>query len=164
MIQNTKYKRCKNTKIQDIQRYKIYHLTIRIRFCRKNFSKLDIANSFKPILSDFFSLLSTKLGWLKASRRCIPVDTRRRSNVFQGVFRTINICNGSVCKKIEVVARRCPAKKLFLKIFSKLTGEYLCQSLFFKKVGGLRLATLSKKRMWYRRFPVNIEKFNNTFL
>ena len=34
----------------------------------------------------------------------------------------------------------------------------LCQSLFFNKVAGLRLATLFKKRLWQRYFPVNFVK------
>ena len=33
------------------------------------------------------------------------------------------------------------------------------QSLFFNKVAGLRPATLLKKSLWHRCFPVNFEKF-----
>ena len=40
--------------------------------------------------------------------------------------------------------------------FVKLTGKHLCQSLFFNK--GLRPATLLKKRVWHRCFPVNFSK------
>ena len=36
------------------------------------------------------------------------------------------------------------------------------QSLFFKNVTGLRYATLLKKRLWYRCFPVNFAKFLRT--
>ena len=35
----------------------------------------------------------------------------------------------------------------------------MCQSLFFKKVVGLRAATLLKKRLWHMCFPVNFAKF-----
>ena len=35
---------------------------------------------------------------------------------------------------------------------------------FSKFTGGLRPATLLKKRLWYRYFPVNFAKFQNTFL
>ena len=45
-----------------------------------------------------------------------------------------------------------------LKNFSKFTGKHLCQSLFFSKVAGLKPATLLKKRLWPRCFPVNFEK------
>ena len=47
--------------------------------------------------------------------------------------------------------------------FAKFTGTYLCQSLFFNKVAGLRPATLLKKRLWHRCFPVNFAKFHRTF-
>ena len=38
----------------------------------------------------------------------------------------------------------------------------LCQGLFFNKVAGLRLAALSKQRLWHRCFPVNFTKFLRT--
>ena len=49
-----------------------------------------------------------------------------------------------------------------LRNFAKLTGKHLCQSLFFNKVAGLRPATLLKKRLWHRCFPVNFAKFLRT--
>ena len=49
-----------------------------------------------------------------------------------------------------------------LKSFAKLKGKHLCQSLFFGKVIGLRPATLLKKRLWHRRFPVNFAKLLRT--
>ena len=58
-----------------------------------------------------------------------------------------------------------------VKNFAKFTGKHLCQSLFLdkvagliytslflNKVAGLRPATLSKKRLWYKCFPVNFAK------
>ena len=52
-----------------------------------------------------------------------------------------------------------------LKDFTKFTGKHLCQSPFFNKVAGLRPATLLKKRLWQRYFPVNFAKFlRTTFL
>ena len=45
-----------------------------------------------------------------------------------------------------------------LRNFEKFTGKYLCQSLFFNKVAGLR----QKKRLWHRCFPVNFPKFLRT--
>ena len=47
-----------------------------------------------------------------------------------------------------------------LKNFAKFTGKHLCYSLFLNKVAGLSLAALSKKRLWYRCFPVNFGKFS----
>ena len=50
-------------------------------------------------------------------------------------------------------------KKSILKNFTKFIGKHLCQSLFFNKVAGLRVATVLKKRLWYRCFPVNFAKY-----
>ena len=46
-----------------------------------------------------------------------------------------------------------------LSNFAKFTGKYLCQSLYFNKVGP---ATLLKKRLWHRCVPVNFAKFLRT--
>ena len=53
-------------------------------------------------------------------------------------------------------------KKGVLRNFTKFTGKHLCQSLFFNKVAGLRPATLLKKKLWHRCFPVNFVKFLRT--
>ena len=53
-------------------------------------------------------------------------------------------------------------KKGVLRNFAKLTGKYLCHSLFFNKVAGLRSTTLLKKRLWRRCFAVNFAKFLRT--
>ena len=56
-------------------------------------------------------------------------------------------------------------KKGVLRNLAKFTGKHLCQSLFFNKVGDFRPATLLKKRLWHRCFPVNFAKFlRTTFL
>ena len=46
--------------------------------------------------------------------------------------------------------------------FAKFTEKHLCQSLFCNKVASLRPATLLKKRLWHRCFPVNFAKFLRT--
>ena len=53
-------------------------------------------------------------------------------------------------------------KKGVLRNFEKLTRKHLCGSLFFDKVAGLRPATLLKKRLWHRCFPVNFVRFLRT--
>ena len=68
------------------------------------------------------------------------------------------------CRCTEAVVRMCSVKKVFckkgtLKNFAKLTGKNLCQSFFFNKVAGLKPATLLKKRLWHRWYPVNFAKF-----
>ena len=57
---------------------------------------------------------------------------------------------------------RCSVNKGVLRNFAKLTGKYLFQVLFFSKVAGLMSATLLKKRLWHRCFPVNFAKFLRT--
>ena len=51
------------------------------------------------------------------------------------------------------------SKKGFLEI-SQNSQE--CASLFLNKVAGLRPATLLKKRVWHRHFPVDFAKFLRT--
>ena len=49
------------------------------------------------------------------------------------------------------------SKKGVLRTFAKFPGKHLYQSLLFNK--GLRPATLLKKRLCHRHFPVNFVKF-----
>ena len=49
-------------------------------------------------------------------------------------------------------------KKGVLRSFAKFTGKYLCQSLIFNNVTGLRPATILKKRVWHRYFLMNFAK------
>ena len=51
---------------------------------------------------------------------------------------------------------------MFLEISTKFTGKYLCQSLYFNKVTGLRPATLLKKRLWHRCSTEKFAKFLRT--
>ena len=53
-------------------------------------------------------------------------------------------------------------KKGVLKIFAKFTVKQLCRSLFFNKFAGLRPATLWKKILRHRCFPVIFPKFLRT--
>ena len=53
-------------------------------------------------------------------------------------------------------------KKVISRNFIKLTEKYLCRSLFFNKVADLSPATLLKKRLWHRCFPINFAKFLRT--
>ena len=61
----------------------------------------------------------------------------------------------------EAVTWRCSIKSVF-KNFAKFTGKHLCQSLF--SLQRLWSATLLKKRLWNRCFPVNFSKFLRTVL
>ena len=46
--------------------------------------------------------------------------------------------------------------------FTKFSVKHHFQSLFFYKLAALRPATLLKKRVWHKRFPVNFAKFLRT--
>ena len=58
--------------------------------------------------------------------------------------------------------QRCSVIKVVFRNFAKFTGKHLCKSLFFNKVAGLKSATLLKKNLWHRCFPVNFTKFLRT--
>ena len=58
--------------------------------------------------------------------------------------------------------QRCSVRIGVLRNFAKFTGKHLCQSLFFNKVAALRPATLLKKRLWHRCFPMNFVNFLRT--
>ena len=54
--------------------------------------------------------------------------------------------------------QRCSARESVLRNFAKFRGKHLCQVLFFNKVAGPNPATLFKKRLWHRCFPLNFAK------
>ena len=68
--------------------------------------------------------------------------------------------------------QRCSIRKSVLRNFAKFTRKHMYQSLFFNKIEGLcqslffnkglRPATLLKKRLVHRCFPVNFAKFLTT--
>ena len=60
------------------------------------------------------------------------------------------------------IQRRCSITKDVLKNFAKFRGKYLCQSFLLNKVTGMRPATLLKKRLSQRCFPVNFAKLLRT--
>ena len=53
-------------------------------------------------------------------------------------------------------------KKGVIRNFAKFKGKHLCQRPFFKKVAGLRPATLLKESLWHRCFPLNFAKILRT--
>ena len=59
----------------------------------------------------------------------------------------------------ETVEPRCSVKKGVLRNLTKFTGKHLCQGLFLNKGASLRPATLLKRGLWQRCFPVNFAKF-----
>ena len=61
-------------------------------------------------------------------------------------------------KYSDAVDWRCSIKRMLLKI-SQNSKENKCVGDFFNKVTVLRPATLLKKSLWHRFFPVNFTKF-----
>ena len=59
----------------------------------------------------------------------------------------------------EVIAWRCSVKKMFLKF----TWKYLCWSLFFNKVTGVRPETLLKRGSYTCFQVIFVEFFKSTF-
>ena len=53
-------------------------------------------------------------------------------------------------------------EKGVLRNFAKFIGKHPCQSFFFNKLAGLRPATLIKRRIWHKCFPMNFAKFLRT--
>ena len=70
--------------------------------------------------------------------------------------------NAPYCYQKQSECPRCSVKKSALRNFANFTGKHPCQRLFFNEVVGLRPATLLKKSLWYRCFPVNFVKFLRT--
>ena len=66
------------------------------------------------------------------------------------------------CRTARSSHQRCSIIKCIDRNFAEFTGKHLCQSLFFNKIVGLRPATLLKKRLWNRCFPVNFAKLLRT--
>ena len=62
-------------------------------------------------------------------------------------------------KKLEIQKQ---SPRGVLRNFTKFSRKLLCQSLFFNNVTGKRPATLLKKKLWHRCFPVNFVKFLRT--
>ena len=89
-----------------------------------------------------------------------PVDHCTRYLPFIGLSSNPNRITGAkfFCVNIWSSHRRCSIRKGIFKSFARFTGKHLCQSLLFNNIAGLRLATLLKKRLWDRCFPLNFAK------
>ena len=89
------------------------------------------------------------------------ISTSILLNILENIQRTISF-NGAII--ISWRTGRSSHKTGVLKDFANFTGNHLCQSLFYNKFSGLTSATLLKRRLWHRCFPVNCKNFKNTFL
>ena len=100
----------------------------------------------------------------------------RNISFSRSLFYDINIMNflnsGLICTPVPFILRKREIKASGLQFYikrhsgtgvfqiflQKLKGKHLCQSLFFNKVAGLKPATLLKKRLLHRCFPMNFAK------
>ena len=100
----------------------------------------------------------------------LPFESVLYQNVFTNCSLVKTGCFGGSSKwlfykwNFRSSHRGCSVRKGVLRNFTKVTGKHLSQSLFFNKVTGLRPATLLKKRLWHRCFPVDFVKFLRTSL
>ena len=100
---------------------------------------------------------------LSAAILCLSVYVSVSLSVFLSVC--LSVCLSLPNRPFRSSQRRYSVKKEVLTYFAKFTGKHLCQSLFLNKAAGLRPATLLRKRLWPRFFPVNFAKFiRTTFL
>ena len=81
--------------------------------------------------------------------------------LFKNLSKPFNLYNFNF---FWLCCRGCSVRKSGLRNFAKFAEKHLCQSLLFNKVAGVRLATLLKKRLWYRCFSVSFcEISKNSF-
>ena len=80
-----------------------------------------------------------------------------RFQIAKNLINNLNSISNGKSSRPEVFCQ-----KSILRNFVKFTGKHLCQSLFFNKVAALRPATLLKKRLRHRCFPLNFVKFLRT--
>ena len=76
---------------------------------------------------------------------------------FVFIYKWFSVSSFSVLFRIQCRRSRPKVfcKKDVLRNFIKFTGKHLCQSLLFNKDAGLKPATLLKRKLWHRCFPVN---------
>ena len=80
------------------------------------------------------------------------------------MFVTFTDCDDVSLVNVRSSSPEVFCKKGILKIFAKFIEKHLCQSFLFNKVAFVRPATLLKKRLWHRCFPVNFRKYLRTLL
>ena len=104
------------------------------------------------ILRDFCELLFYRITTMLLHNLYV-LSTTSRNFVYNIQARTLS-------NNLRSCHQRCSVRQRVLRNFEKFTGKPLCQSLFLIKLQ--RPATLLKKRLWHRCFPVNFAKFLRT--
>ena len=93
-------------------------------------------------------------------KKFMPVKEKQKQKV-GGTDSLINTLQYYFKQTSEAVVQRCSVKKVFLEI-SQNSQESTCARVSFLIKLQARPATLLKKRLWYRCFPVNFAKFLRT--
>ena len=148
------------------------------RFCGLNISRKQITNFWstrsKTFCAKFIIIWSStmRLFWCCARFDLMVSDFLKTFFIYLG-FRLFFVLYISAQRYLSlwtvIAAFRSSRLDVFctkcvLINYAKFTGKHLCQSLFLNKVQAPP-ATLLKKRLWYRCFPVNFAKFvETTFL
>ena len=92
----------------------------------------------------------------------LPANTAKLQDYLCSITKSLYICQmkslvKAICFKLPPTQKQPPevfCKKCVLKHFTKFKGKQLCQILLSLR----KRATLLKKRLWYRCFPVNFAK------
>ena len=136
----------------------------------KRFAKILLTEKFIHLKHSFFNKINTELS------KAIMRRTRSRNKFLRN--RSTENRDNKQRNYFVYLVRKLKRKYIQYSIFSNTCVrvskcvrvintcvqfyKYLCQSLFFNKVAGLRPVTLLKKRLWYKSFPVNFAKFLRT--
>ena len=93
------------------------------------------------------------------SGQCLRRTVRRGNDRWGTVLEPASLM--TIILISEAVVQRCSVKTVFLKILEN-SKENTCARVYFFLFRPYRLATLLKKRLWHRCFPVSFEKFLRT--
>ena len=113
---------------------------------------LSIALKVKFSIKDFFSKCHQIRSFLRIWSHLLKI-----SLMDNFIFCAVESPN--FLRYREAVTIGVLGKKVFLEISQNPQENTCVRVLFFNKVTGVSPATLLKKRLWHRRFPVNFVKF-----
>ena len=90
----------------------------------------------------------------------ISCEQRLVTEFLGNILSNFQLLSEQYAVNTDAVSQRCSLKRVFLKIFAKLTGKHLRCSPCFNKVTVLRPTSLSKKRLLHKCFPINFVKLS----
>ena len=135
---------------------KTFHSTRRKKKCRVNYNQNKYSNiiKFGTKYKLFFPLYQITLFLAFGQAKKIF-----SYHILMNILIYILFCDKKLLKSLVTTTIGSSRPEVFCKKgvlgnFTKFTGKHLWQSLFF--------ATLLKKRVWHRCFPVNFVKFLRT--